>query len=569
MKDWKTELRSIAGALRGLSPKAIQARKPSDADAPKRPVALPAAPSMAPRAHAPSRNSARREVPFDLEARLLEEAKAMAPFASPQAKAPTRAQAPIPVVGPAGQSPATRPVPERLQPNRAVPREHERWFKVPDDWVAAGASLNLPDVANARRNVDVVIGVDFGTAYTKAAIGMLDKIYPVDWTGVADLPQRYLLPSEYSLTSGGEAAVGIRPGSQLDDVALSLKHPFLEPHVSTSSITNGAIFLALVLRYARAWVYHHHRSKLGAAGIRWHLNIGAPSNGLEQERLVRAYRRLGNAAWSLSRQPGAITPGTAARCTEDVAADQPVDGLVALGVFPEFVAQMAGYLQSPQRQRGLHALADVGGGTLDLVTFIVHKRDDEDIFPFLVPEVTAYGTQMLNQNRLVNADPEDRTRSPDELAPTLDAAAFAAATARPLDDVQTRDGIFFADLRGVTQRVLNHTKQKRYCDSDAWRTGLPFFLTGGGAGVDGYRKVIDSASKPYAASTRLMLLPPHPKLADFDGDELAYQRVSVACGLAQDAFSLGRITLAKEVEDDIPVTRRRHEQLDRDDLYPK
>jgi len=230
---------------------------------------------------------------------------------------------------------------------------------------------------------------------------------------------------------------------------------------------------------------------------------------------------------------------------------------------------MAGYVQSPQRQRGLHALADVGGGTLDLVTFIVHKRDDEDTFPFLVPEVTAYGTQMLNQNRLVNDDSVDHTRSIDEIAPTLDAADFAAATARPLDDVQARDGLFFTELRKVTQRVLNYTKQRRYRDSDAWRTGLPFFLTGGGADVDGYRKAIDSASKAYAAGTRLMLLPPHPKLADFDGDDLAYQRISVACGLAQDAFSLGRITPAKDVEDDVPVTRRSNEQLDREDHYPK
>jgi len=51
---------------------------------------------------------------------------------------------------------------------------------------------------------------------------------------------------------------------------------------------------------------------------------------------------------------------------------------------------------------------------------------------------------------------------------------------------------------------------------------------------------------------------------------LEYQRVSVACGLAQDAFTLGRVVPAKEVEDDRPVTpTRRASRPDRDELYPK
>ena len=40
-----------------------------------------------------------------------------------------------------------------------------------------------------------------------------------------------------------------------------------------------------------------------------------------------------------------------------------------ISAFPEFSAQVTGYVQSPSRQEGLHATADVGGGTLDVTIF--------------------------------------------------------------------------------------------------------------------------------------------------------------------------------------------------------
>jgi hypothetical protein len=67
----------------------------------------------------------------------------------------------------------------------------------------------------------------------------------------------------------------------------------------------------------------------------------------------------------------------------------------------------------------------------------------------------------------------------------------------------------------------------------------------------------------------LMLLPNHPKLADFSGTTIDYQRVSVACGLAQDAFALGRLIPAGQVEDDVNPTSRVADRPDRDELYAR
>ena len=67
-----------------------------------------------------------------------------------------------------------------------------------------------------------------------------------------------------------------------------------------------------------------------------------------------------------------------------------------------------------------------------------------------------------------------------------------------------------------------------------------------------------------------MALPPHRNLEGYDGTPDDYQRLSVACGLAQDSFSLGRIVPAKEVEDDVALTSAHiRERLSHEELYAK
>ena len=59
------------------------------------------------------------------------------------------------------------------------------------------------------------------------------------------------------------------------------------------------------------------------------------------------------------------------------------------------------------------------------------------------------------------------------------------------------------------------------------------------------------------------------RVAEFDGSTIDYQRVSVACGLAQDSYSLGLLIPAGEVEDDSSEAFHMAERLDRDELYAR
>lgn len=477
------------------------------------------------------------------------------------------AQVQAPLAPPSPPKPKGVPSTFQIHPNSNLTRQAN--FKIPDAWVRKGSCTQLPQQTKSAGAIDVFIGLDFGTSYTKAAVGLKDQIFVVDWSGISAGADRYLLPSEYSILADGSCQIGQAPDISVDQVHQQLKHPLIDPAVSSASLANAAVFLALVLRYIRAWVFFHHGEKLGGRSIRWMLNIGAPSNGLENDRHQNAYLKMCFSAWSMSISE--LEP-SATQAVKLIRGWQPGDfpkDLIGLDVLPEFVAQIAGYVQSAQRQRGLHALVDVGGGTLDVVTFIVHQRDGEDVFPFLVPEIRALGTQMLYQNRLVDAPEYERSKLPDELQPILNASEYAKFTGLPEDHIALRDNVFWKEVRATVQRVFHHTKRNRYRLSEAWVKGLPVFLTGGGGSIEGYKKSVISGGQNCAPAMNLMLLPKHPKLAEFSGTTNDYQRISVACGLAQDAYSLGQLIPAGQVENDDSPIYCVADRPDRDELYAR
>lgn len=474
---------------------------------------------------------------------------------------PPKIERPIP--------PLPSPVPSLFTPlsNQNLTRHHI--FREAEDWVAQGGSTQYR-TSEFETNIDIVIGVDFGTSYTKAAVGLNDKIFPVTWDGISKTTPPYLLASEYTRLPDGTAVIGQHPLAASQDVHRDLKLPFINPGVSNASVDRASVFLALVLRYVRAWVYQHHGGKIGRAKIRWQLNIGAPSNGKENDRLFAAYLRLANSAWALSIGPDKIRFVGAENRVGPADCPQGQQDLVsAPGIFPEFVAQMAGYMQSPQRVGGLHSLVDVGGGTLDVVTFIVHSVDDEDVFPFLVPDVRPLGTHGLLQNRFLDAAPASRFRALDELADIPNPEEFSSSTGIDLVHVNARDSILSKEINKVLRIVFDTTKARRYRKSDAWQSGVRTFFTGGGSNVALYRDAITNTRVPSAGGLQLLPLPAHPKLDGFPFGLAEYQRISVACGLAQDSYTLGRIVPAKEVGDDFPIATGTVNRPDRDDLYSK
>lgn len=489
----------------------------------------------------------------------------------------TRAIAPTIPVSPSWMVTAKPLQIEQVEPEPAAPLDLPRAttltrqgeFRPSPSWIESGRMTQKQEEVRGRA-VEAFIGLDFGTAYTKAAVGMLDKVFPVDWDGIVCTPTRYLLPTEYSALPTGRCWLGQHPEASPGDLISGLKQDFITGSIDDATIRRAAVFLALVLQYVRAWVYKNHGQKLGTRPIRWHLNIGVPCDGFEDEQRRSAYQQLMRLSWSLSLSEAANINYTAAKLVA-ANADSPLPrDLTEADAVPEFVAQLAGYAKSAQRCNGLHALVDIGGGTVDMVTFNVHHVDGDDVFPFFVPNVEPLGTFGLIANRLRGFNVL-RTTIARPLSELTDAPEFSEATGLPLEQTQLRDTSFYKRVGSAFARVILTTKHRRYRSAPEWREGVRTFVTGGGANVPGYKAALVNCSLPEHVRLNWLDLPMHSRLDDFDAGVVDYQRISVACGLASNTLSLGQVQPATQVDDDVPgqsVVGQR-ERLSHEDLYPR
>lgn len=451
----------------------------------------------------------------------------------------------------------------------ALTRKSE--FRTPDAWVARGASSQLGAHPSGRRR-DIFIGLDFGTAFTKAAVQILDNIYPIDWGGIANLKNKHLLPTEYSEATNGQCYLGQHPDATPKDFHANLKRAFITQRVSDVSLAKAIVFNALVLQYIRAWVYQNHETKLGSTSIGWYLNIGIPSDVLDKDAHLEKYKTLAEMAWTQSLRPhNEINFANAFQALSQPA--QKHDDVYDVSPIPELVAQLSGYSKSSRRQNGLHSLVDIGGGTVDMVTFNVHQKDGDDNFPFFVSSVQPLGSYALLENRFLNLSAQTAPL-PSDLQDLLSPEGFSKFSDSSLASVQSVDKKFFRRFQQEFESVLTITHRNRYQSSPYWQSGIRTFISGGGSAVPGYLESIRSSRRPLNCQLHEMELPPHPKLVGSGIDLHQYNRISVACGLAEDAFSMGKIVPASAVSDgSVLITTVNglppRQRPDRDELYPK
>jgi hypothetical protein len=436
---------------------------------------------------------------------------------------------------------------------------------LPEPWIDLGQSLQPPH-GGAGRNLSVHIGVDFGSAYTKLALRFADKVFPVAWDGLSGARVPFFLAGEISRMSNGDLLVGRAPSAS--ETKSGIKLPFLRSDPTLEARASAVAFLAWVLRYARAWLFKEYGGMLRGRRLAWNLAIGCPTDAIESKGLVETYLHLASAGWLLSRSTRRFGMDSALRALEVARADSESAQLDSLGVVPEFVAQIAGYARSSQRQRGLHFLVDVGAGTLDLATFNVEKDPNDrtrDHFPILHSAVELLGTHLLMEARnrklggMLPWNDAGRVPSTEEIAAQMPKHSAA---------VHAADAAFGRELQTHIGRVIQITKGRRSPLSPAWREGLPVFMAGGGSSCDLYRRAV------LATCSDLAVRPISLPLAVGDDNKQSriersdLHRLSVAYGLTSDSSLLARITASGDIENFV-LTRSERQRPDRDDLYAK
>ncbi|MYB88502.1 MAG: hypothetical protein F4X93_00855 [Proteobacteria bacterium] len=434
-----------------------------------------------------------------------------------------------------------------------------------------GRGLQHPDHLGGKAVPMVVrVGVDFGTAFTKVAIRAgYDLIY-VDWSAITcdESPTgRFVMPGLVVRVLEGDYCW---QRSSESDIHANLKLPLIDMASSGECPVATLAYLALVIRYARAYLYQHPDvgRKLVARSLRWELNIGCPTQPHEDLNVVQFFKRVSRTAWRLAAEANLQESNIISAWRMD----QPDSSLEAEpGVVPEFVAQIAGYLGSHQVSEGLHALIDIGAATIDVATFnvVIHNNlDTIPRIPIFFSAVFPLGTHYLNQNRhtLLGVEP-----TWDDTAPIEPADCFSNRNGISQSEVVAADSDFLSGVSSRIDGVINATRTNTRGDprSSAWREGLPIFVTGGGASCDLYRRAIEMAHQDLrrrlSSSSRFRFVELNPLGTNIPvsaSDSSA--RMTVAIGLTSDADSIARVVPHRDIK---PITYGKKERVDHTELY--
>jgi hypothetical protein len=406
---------------------------------------------------------------------------------------------------------------------------------------------------------EIVIGLDFGTAFTKVVLGEIRAHYAVPFGPYATRDNPYLLPSGITLVGErGECVLGERVGS--GEWCGDLKMPIITRTMTQDAKVKAAAFLALVFRWVRDWFLTTHEGTYRGKRLVWLVNVGLPTDSYDDKELTELYQQLAGAAWTASVMPGPVSLGRVRDYLETIVIRHdrlPLairDRLLApdmFGCFPEFAVQLSGYVRSPRRQPDLHALVDIGAGTVDVTTFNVHRNaDDDDLYPVMDQKVIAAGVNFLVGRRIESCGKPGGWRpSPFENIP--DDRTFARKLRTSQQALRAADREVLGQVGDTLRAVLKHTKDYRYPLSRHWDTGVPTFLVGGGALVQAYRDRIqrfESLRPPFLIRTMDLDIP--EDLIAPNAPKSSYDRLSVAYGLSFSPDDIGEIRLKSQTGDD-------------------
>jgi hypothetical protein len=394
----------------------------------------------------------------------------------------------------------------------------------------------------------LIVGLDFGTAFTKVVVGEERARFTVPFKEEETSIDDYLLASTFWVSPEGVCTLDRKHKDQRTD----LKFGLLSNKRSEESIIQSIAYLSLVLRSVRSYILNHKQELYSTYYIDWLLNVGLPTGSYHNRRLTRLYKNILNISWLTSTIPDDVSIKTIKKLIKDKGSVQSKTANKlhpeAISVFPEFVAQLTGYVRSPLRQPDLHLLVDIGAGTFDVTVFNIHEREDEDKFPIFAKAIKPLGTRFLVRHRIKGSSlKESGELSPFVPVPTN--RRFSELLGINAQRFKQIDRPFREKLVEIVGDLLKSTKSRRYPLSRHWETGIPIFLCGGGASCEFYRALFFDNNSIGGFGVIEKRLPKPDSLIARGVEGSNYDRLSVAYGLSFDPFDIGEIIRSDKIPD--------------------
>jgi hypothetical protein len=428
-----------------------------------------------------------------------------------------------------------------------------------------GATTSQPDSGKGTARLDIVIGLDFGTRFTKVGY----RIVGVDQPRIIVLdpakPETALFKSILFFDTQTMTVHRKRPSGnlltieELPYLKLLLKD-FDQPTILVPLMLRkivdpksikvfAAFYLAGVLNSAIATIAKTEAARLNGRRVFYALNVSLPADHYDDSASDR-FREVGVVALRWAQGPiGTLVQASLSDLTasyEDNGREPVVEFDVC--VFPEIIAALYQFITRRDTPDGIHGFIDIGGGTIDGCIFdLLRDRGQSIEVNILSAKVAPLGTIVVAKKALgvLYRDLEQRieteivTRNEIEIRVPLP----LEAAAKQLADFTAQ---LLIDARGkMPGQALVHDKTAHFETSALLRElakTFNIFVAGGGANSGWYKGVVAGVHQERSLTAnnimnyRCELLRPPP---DFDTSAgIAFERFIIAYGLTMDAANL-------------------------------
>ncbi len=406
----------------------------------------------------------------------------------------------------------------------------------------------------------LVIGLDFGAAFTKVVIGDQRVKYAVPFAAFTCPDNQYLLPSILNIDDND--LCHLASVDKANNTVENLKIPLLDNSYTEEDLLRLSAYLALVFRASTGWLLERYKKRYGYSKLCWSVNAGLPVDSASDSELSGVYKDVLYAAWVISVLPGPITLNRVAQYLH--AGEHAFDAFPALyrskiirksliNTFSGCSAQICGYLHSGNCSNDLHMLIDVGASTINIATFMVEDTGEaahEKKCTLYACAVEPVGVNYLLKRRYENLQlPDDEINLFKNIPDNVTFSQMHELTEK---DIKFADTLYSGDAARLINKIMDKTK-KQYCpDPACWENGVQTFSYGGGARLEILQNIIHRLENklPPHKITSIKLNAPDDLMVESLPED-SYDRLSLAYGLSFEADKIARLNreeLPRDVE---------------------
>ncbi len=403
-----------------------------------------------------------------------------------------------------------------------------------------------PGVEEDEENtLDVRIGLDFGTAFTKVIVRVANDFSAISFKEFKP-DNEFLLPSALYLDEENICYLDDRNKKKYTGLKDHIVHDEIETLLNDHETLGSIVFfIALVFQHTRYNFLVNNWRQFNQRYIKWNINIGIPEATLESNEKKQLYEWIIKLAWGVSLKEEKIIFDL------EKLTKEPDFHQEDIGVFPECDAFLLSVEKSNVYRAGHYILIDIGAGTTDLSYLVVYDADDDIYHAVHNTSVENHGTVMfmkyLIQKSNSNFDWNRHENFPSlsDLRRTLDLDSEAFENFR--NQFMNR---FENQLSENFKKGFGHFSHKDRANLENGSLRFCYIITGGGSNIDAYNEVAENLSHNLSQYNLSKLdLPKPPNLKPDTISKKEFERLAVAYGLAWDPLDLAE-TIKYEEDND-------------------